>query len=67
MELLGNDAQKLGLVLRSVAVRRTDVHHLEKDADVERYTKERGDRGSVSVEKQIRDDSREEHKAGEAE
>lgn len=51
MELLGNDAQELGLVLRSVAVRRTDVHHLEKDADAERYTRERGDRGSVSVEK----------------
>lgn len=29
VKLLGDDAQKLGLVLRSVAVRRADVHHLE--------------------------------------
>lgn len=33
VKLLGYDAQKLGLVLRSVAVRRADVHHLEKDGD----------------------------------
>lgn len=28
VELLGNDTEKLGLVLGSVAVRRADVHHL---------------------------------------
>ena len=44
VKLLGYDAQKLRLVLRSVAVRRTNVHHLEKSGgtDTERCTRERG-------------------------
>lgn len=44
VKLLGYNTQKLSLVLCSVAVRRTNVHHLEKSGgtDTERYTKERG-------------------------
>lgn len=44
VELLGYDTQELGLVLCSVAVRRADVHHLERDRDTDtgRYTEERG-------------------------
>lgn len=44
VKLLGNDTQKLSLVLCSVAVRRADVHHLERerDADTERRAEERG-------------------------
>lgn len=44
VKLLGHDTQKLSLVLCSIAVRRADVHHLEKDrdADAGRYAEERG-------------------------
>lgn len=44
VQLLGHDTQKLSLVLCSVAVRRADVHHLEKDGDThsKRYTEGRG-------------------------
>lgn len=36
VELLGNDTQKLGLVLGSVAVRRANVHHLGRRREGER-------------------------------
>lgn len=54
VELLGNDTQKLGLVLGSVAVRRADVHHLGRrrgggKTDVERGGEGREDRRSVSA------------------
>lgn len=44
VKLLGNDAQELGLVLGSVAVRRADVHHLEEERHtcVRRETQKRG-------------------------
>lgn len=42
VKLLRHHTQKLSLVFCSVAVRRADVHHLEKGRETERYTVERG-------------------------
>lgn len=67
VKLLGHDTQKLSLVLCSIAVRRADVHHLEKDgdADAERYIQKReGQRDRVSVGKNQRSQQREQKARG---
>lgn len=52
VELLGNDTQKLGLVLGSVAVRRADVHHLgrRRGGGSGRGERQGGERGQTQRE-----------------